>query len=105
MTIEFNDACKQETDYTNSQNISGSMAVVNGDKIGVLYVTTGSADVTITLTATETKREITVKKIDDGVGDIVFVGSIDGDTTKKIGSQNTAIKIQYDATASQWRIL
>ncbi len=105
MTIDFNDVSKQETDYTNATEVTSSFAVVDNDKLGILYVTTGSSDVTITLTATEDKREITIKKVDDGSGDVVFVGTIDGDTSKKIGAKGTAIKIQYSATASEWRII
>ncbi len=105
MAQEFNEVRKQETDYTNTTDVTGDLSIVDNDKLGILYVTTGSSDVTITLTATEDKREITIKKVDEGSGDIVFVGTIDGDTSKKISSKNTAIKIQYNTNASEWRII
>lgn len=86
-------------------NASSDIEVIDGDKISALYVTTGSNDITITLTTTIDDRELNVKKIDNGSGSIIFVANIDGDTDKRIGFQNTSIRIKYDLNNNIWRVL
>ena len=103
--MEFNSIKQQETGYNNLTTVSSDLEIVNGDKLGTLLVTTGSNNINITLTATENNRVINIKKIDSGSGSVIFIGAIDGDTDKRIGFQNTSIKIQYDSNGSQWRIL
>ena len=88
-----------------SQDISSDVEIVNGDKVASLYLTTGSSNVTVTLTSDDDNRTLTIKKVDNGNGSILFVGNIDGDTDKKIGSQNTSITIKYDNNDSVWRII
>ena len=62
--------------------VSASTEIVDGDKISDLWVTTGSANVTITLTTTMDSRSLNIKKIDDGTGIVSIVGNVDRDTDK-----------------------
>ena len=87
------------------QDVITDIEIVDGDKLSSLYITTGSNDVNVTLTTTLDNRTIVIKKVDEGSGDIVFVGNVDGDTNKKIGNVNTSITLKYDSNDSVWRII
>jgi len=67
---------------TNTINaVSADYTILDGDGYRAIFVTTGSTDRTVTLpaAASNSGREIIVKKVDSGTGNVTVAGNIDGD--------------------------
>lgn len=83
---------------------------------GLIVVTTGAADKTITLPTGQTTsytvngatyyRIYNIKKVDSGVGSVVITpasGTVDGSATYSFNTQYQSVTIQYDGT--NWHII
>ena len=88
---------------------SADYTILDGDGIETILMTTGASTRTVTLptAADNTNRQITVKKVDSGVGTVIIDGegaeTIDGATTHTIYSQYGRVTLVCDGTS--WHIL
>lgn len=79
---------------------SADYTILDDDGFYSILVTTGASDRTITLpaAANNTGRQIFIKKVDSGAGDVLISGTIEGLTTVTISWQYASMTIISDGT-------
>lgn len=88
---------------------SAGYTILDTDGYDTVLVSTGASDRTIVLpaAATNTGRNITVKKTDNGAGKVIVDGAsaetIDGSTTTELNSQYVFVQLVCDGTS--WSII